>query len=737
MNTYLKVSAIINFIIGGLFTLTGLTDDAVFLSVYGLIELGFGTYFYFLSKEDIQTLYEHRGWLLLCGILNFIPSFLSSIFVFIAYDQINIAYKKIKKKKKKIHKNEKKKLDLLLKVGAGLIISSGVILMSTSFSIWIDLLTFAFFTVVFFGLYFFSENYLHNKKSSWVYHLLSMFFLFLTIGNLQEATLTNHWFGFSYVIEYIFEIALFLLFAFISYRSYRKFDTKIYLYSFFTSLFLALGSFLDALSIPYFLSLTCVNLIVLLVSMLTFKKQEDEKCFRGFLLLVTYVLAIAYIGADEMNDMIMCIFSSVLTLGNMYLLTIPRKDVWSSITTTIVSIPLLPCMVMFLQIPMHTQIWVLMLSYCLLFGLLLLYKDSIKNVLFHTLTTIVLNLSLFGVYLYSYQVGVAAALMVSFALLFVHFMYLTIYDTKKTIEYYLQPAKTALLAFTCLMILKPSFSLDDTLMFGIVSMILLLINHLKLEKELKWSYFVTYFIFFIYDFLISLGTTYMMGRLLLILLSIYTAYFTYHHKDARIKNLYPLTYGWCFLIIYELISIQNMFHFPTLLNDLIVILSFLVGAISNYENKKMFGASLVALILPMYHLISFYFGEAVVQLLGGNLLVILAILWFNEKAIKSEKDRRIFAPIMVSVSLLYVFFSPLLLVGIYVGLVTILLMMYSKYQKDYPILYKTSLVLFIINLCFHLPAFLSWIPLWSYLMIAGLGVIGFVTYKEMIERKGK
>ncbi len=736
MNTFLKVSAIINFVIGGFFTLCGLTADVISMSVYGLIELGFGTYFYLLSKEDIQTLYDHRGWLLTCGILNFIPSFVSSIFVFLAYDQIIADYKKQKKKKKKKEKNENKKLDLLLKLGVGLILASGVLLMSTSFSIWIDVLTFGAFAALFFGLYLFSEKYVKNRNSSWGYHLLSMFFLFLTIINVEEATLTNTWFS-GHVLEYVFEIALLLLFSLISYRSYQKFNIKIYLYSFFTSLFLALGSFLDALSIPYFVSLTCVNLIVLVVSMLSFEKKEDENCFRGFLLLVTYVLAIAYIGAGEMNDMIMCIFSSVLTLGNMYLLTIPRKDLWSSITTTFFSIPILPCMVLFLGLPTHIEIWVLMLSYCFLFGLLLLHKDSVKNVLFHTLTTIVLNLSLFSVYLYSYQVGVAAALMVSFALLFVHFMYLTIYDSKKTIEYYLQPAKTALLAFTCLMILKPSFVLDYTLIFSIVSMILLLINHLKLEKELKWSYFVTYLIILIYTFIISLGNTYMMGRLLLIFLAIYTSYFAYHHKDVRIKKLYPLIYGWSFLIIYELISVQNMFNFPVLLNDLVVTLSFLVGAVSNYENKKMFGASLVALIIPIYHLITSYVGREVVQLIGGNILVILAILWFSEKIIKNTKDRNIFAPVMISVSLLSFLFQPLVIIGIYVGLITILLMIYAKYKKDYPILYKTSFVLFIINIFTHLPAILSWIPFWSYLMFAGIGVIGFVTYKEMMSGKEK
>lgn len=736
MNTYLKVAAIINLILGGLFTLCGLAADTVVFSIYGLVQLGLGAYFYLSTKEDITTLYERRGWLLLSAILNLLPSFISSIFVFIAYDQINTAYKKQRKKSKKKKTNEKQKLDYLLKIGVGLIISSGVILMSTSTSIFVDVITFGFFAILFFGLYLFSDKHLNIKNSAWGYHLLSMFFLLLTVGSLQEATLNNTWFGIGHGGEYIFDITLMLIFSFISYRSYRKFHTKAYLYAFFAGLFLSLTSFLDLLNLPYFVCLTCFNLIVLLVSMFEFEKKEEKNCFKNFLLLMTYILAIAYIVAEETTpDMIMCIFSSVLTLGNMYLLTIPRKDQWSSITTTLFSIPVLPFMISFLNISTDIQVWVLMLSYCLLFGILLLHKDSIKNVLFHTLTTIVLNLSLFGVYIYSYQVGVAAALMVSFALLFIHFMYLTIYNSKKTVEYYLQPVKTAILAFTCLMLLKPSFVLDYTLILTIVSMLLLLVHHLNLEKELKWSYFVTYLIFFIWTFLVSLWNTYMMGRLLLLFLAIYTAYYTYHHKEKRVQKLYPLMYGWSLLMIYELVTVHNMFGFPALLNDLIVILSFVVGIVSNYENKKIYAASKIALVVPIYHLFTTVINEVVVQLICSNALVILVIMWFSENKMNNQKDRNIFAPIMIGLALLYVIFSSSLAVGIYVGLVTGILMIYANYRKDYKVLYNTCLVYFILNILFHLQSLLEWIPFWSYLMIAGIGVIGFVTYKEIIREK--
>lgn len=741
MNIYLKVAAIINFIIGGFFTLLGIPGDIPFLLGYGIFELGIGFVYYQSNKLDIEELYNRRVWLLILAIVNVLFNLFSSIFIFIAYDHIKMEYKKKKKKRKKTKKDkineEKRKLDTLLKMGVGLILLSGIIFMNSSmfqFTGWVKFLFLLILSVLFYGLYLFSEKYLKIQNTTWGYHLLSMFFLLLAYFIIPYEDVFGTWIG-NYIK--IHEMTFFILFSFLCYTSYKKFNHSLYLFGFYLGSFFALWSFLDIINIPYFMEIVCMELVISLLSMLDFSKKEEKKIFMYFLLFWTYILSFYYIDASVVNDQVMCVFAGFLLLGNMYLLTLSNEESWAPILTTLCSVPILPTMVSILNLSISNQVWVLTFSYCFIFGILLLNKYTIKKVLFHNLTTLVLNLSLFGVYVYAYQVNVSLALMVSFALLFLNFMYLTVFDSKKTIEYYLQPVKTSILIYTCLRLLKPIFILDNTLIFSIISMLLLLIVHLRMEHELKWDYFITYLISMFITFMVSICNGGMVGSLLVLILIVYTSIYTYQSKEIRVHKLYPLIYGWTLLMIYELISIQNVFAFPQVMSDILVILMFIIGMVANMENKKIFTATSLAILLPIYELFKNLVMEELARNLFVHLIFIYLIMWFSEKVIKKEKDRNVFSAVMIAVLLLTFVFNTNWLVGLYISLVTLTLMVYSTYKEGYNYVFNVSFVFFILNLITHLYFFWKQIPFWAYLLFVGIFIIGLVTFKEVKKEKKK
>ena len=81
--------------------------------------------------------------------------------------------------------------------------------------------------------------------------------------------------------------------------------------------------------------------------------------------------------------------------------------------------------------------------------------------------------------------------------------------------------------------------------------------------------------------------------------------------------------------------------------------------------------------------------------------------------------------------LVQVIFTTDVVVAIYVGLVGILLIALGFSREDLSILFKAGIVVTVVNIIFQLRSLWSEIPFSLYLLVGGLGIIGFVTYKEI------
>ena len=69
-------------------------------------------------------------------------------------------------------------------------------------------------------------------------------------------------------------------------------------------------------------------------------------------------------------------------------------------------------------------------------------------------------------------------------------------------------------------------------------------------------------------------------------------------------------------------------------------------------------------------------------------------------------------------------------IGIYIGTIGIMTILVGYYKKKQTYFFNTGIIITITNIIYQLKIW-NQIPFWLYLLLGGLSIIGFVTYKEM------
>ena len=184
---FLKYAGILNIIIGAM---------ATSVKIYSAIVLFIGIIQIVLSRKDEDSIIEYRSHLIFLAIISIPVNFVSSIFTFIAADNVKIiennkingtngppGKKKIVYKKKPVDPDVKK-IDILLKLGVGMVFVSGILFATTSWDFISNLskaIALVILGTLFLALSRFSENKLKLYNTTYMYWILGMAFYLLTI----------------------------------------------------------------------------------------------------------------------------------------------------------------------------------------------------------------------------------------------------------------------------------------------------------------------------------------------------------------------------------------------------------------------------------------------------------------------------------------------------------------------------------------------------------------------------
>ena len=174
-----------------------------------------------------------------------------------------------------------------------------------------------------------------------------------------------------------------------------------------------------------------------------------------------------------------------------------------------------------------------------------------------------------------------------------------------------------------------------------------------------------------------------------------------------------------------------------ILNSIIVLLIYIILLYVFHNNESFTKINNFAIIIPLVYAIeSMEYGYTYERVLI-NILEFYALYLILKYFCKSKNDKDflcIFGTIFV---LSQVFFINEWIVGIYVGVVGILLIFAGFYLKEYEKLFIMGILVTVANIVYQLRQLWSQIPFYLYLLIGGLGIIAFVTYKELKNQNKK
>ena len=244
-------------------------------------------------------------------------------------------------------------------------------------------------------------------------------------------------------------------------------------------------------------------------------------------------------------------------------------------------------------------------------------------------------------------------------------------------------------------------------------------------KEEKTRFLIYGIIATILTLLASINVEEVMVSIFPVLTSLYIAGVYYNHK---IKTYVILPYILFIICLYIPVVLINVFDINAVFNTIIYI--WIVIMLMIFLNSDLIKKiTEISIVLPILNLIyendlSHVLESIAISILGLN-VTFLVIRFFV------KKDHNVYAIIGIALSLLGVIFQANIYIGLYVGLVGIIVLVIGYNYEKFNHLFKLGIGIIILNIIVQLFELWEKVPFPIYLLVTGLGIIGFVTYKEM------
>ena len=148
------------------------------------------------------------------------------------------------------------------------------------------------------------------------------------------------------------------------------------------------------------------------------------------------------------------------------------------------------------------------------------------------------------------------------------------------------------------------------------------------------------------------------------------------------------------------------------------------------EIKVLSSVGIIAIVtVGIYH-IDWNIDYVYMLLLSRSIiLVLLALICFI--LVRNQKANNIVASIALPLILASLIFEIDVLVAIYVGCISLAMIIFGFIKKEYKTIYIEGIVFLIANLVIQLWEFWGLLPVWAYLLVGGLTLIGIVTVREL------
>lgn len=728
MKGSLKASGVINIILSCLVFFTVIFGGIISLVIFAFL---LSTGIIFLNYSELNDLSEKKDIILILSILCIPVSFISALINLINIGKISSS---IKERAPNIDP-ETKRIDALIKLGIVLISLAGIIFISSdwnNFSGYLVVIFLLILTIIFYSLYKLFTIKIKLNSSSKLYFILSSIFVLLIYLACGHYDLIGDWFSTTGLGSSLYFSLFWVITSLLTFNLKEITDSDIRVYFGLIFSTLSIYALLEFFGFGHLQILVIINIIALFIKYIS---------RNSYILDYVNVLIKIFIGVAGIS-----LFSGystsllILVLINLVVvnyLNIKTKSVLYQISAPLVtifySIILLGEIVYEYSYSFNDYILficgILSTIYILIMCTKIYeYKLLCKRIYSVTYNIVFFIFSIISLFLDSYVLLIVILIRILVLFSYYFFEYR---NGIKGIEYYIIPIKLSVLLLSILVYLNNYIDITASIVLlsiiGMLSCYYIFIDNKVLNLI---TFILVWFFTFINMFVIIFSENDII--LALSLFSVSLPFILSISKNKDYCN--GVSFSYLLLSSFLILNHGNYEeYYGIIINILLYGLLFIIF----YKNKRYVNLLLLAIVLPIMRLVSEVVDSYDFVILIDNMLVLYLIYIINSRYVKEFENKKVLFIIISSFSFLFIMFAENYIFGLYLGIISLILILYSSMKDNYKSIFIYGIVLLSINLLFRLRTIWYKIPLWGYLLIAGLTIIVFATMKELKKMNNK
>lgn len=720
---HLKIASIINFIFAALLY-SIFSKYSFILVIIGLVTLYFTSF-------NLEQLNKSKGWIIFIGILLVFMNFISGIFVLIGYDHLQgyLKENKDKLKAKEVIDKETKKIDLLLKLGVGMVVISGLLFATTTWntiSNLVKLILLLILGTVFIGLSFFSEKKLKLNKTTQMYWVLGCSFYLLTWIAVCHFEYFGSLFSYTGELSDLAYLTTYLIATIILFITSKKFDVNNLLYLVYAGIYFIIYHFLNYIGIDYMMTMLIITIISLICNLVI--KKNSNNYLSQVSKLVSYFLFFLIVDNYHAYSPILTFLTAITSIINLGILSMKSDHFIDSLLIPSMIYIYLYIGVSNLELTNYSN-----LLFAFLFSCLAIFIRFTKE---KQRTYQVINSS---IYLIAMLIFYFSSVNQELELLLINAIYLitnlinSIHlkkSSKQPIDYYLQIIPITLLIPSITEIVDYDF-FTVMMVFSIISIVYGLMYTITKDKQKK-IYQVAFLLSIIFNILMNFITQELIPSMTLLLSASYLFIRNYRNKEQE-QSVSVLSYIILLVSIFQtsiLIDINILSNYKEVISSIIMILIYGILLLIFRKKNPYEIITNLAMIVPMYYLIDSYVSSDNLNLVLENIVQFYILYLLVRYVCKNTSAKNMLTLLGVIFIVIQVIFESGIYTGIYVGIVGIVVIILGYLNKTNKALFNVGIIITVVNIIYQLQNLWESIPFWLYLLIVGLGLILFVTYKE-------
>ena len=715
----------------------------------------------YLKTKRINDLYKYRNYILGLAIFNLVTARMGSFILFLIVfsmldantDKALIAARIQEMEKYGPSNNEKvkkqvdpqiRKIDILLKLGVVMVFIAGFVFATTGwYSLNSIVKLFIFFLVacLFIGLSLFSEKKIKIKSTIYLYWILGIAFLFMIFLAMGYSLTFGHYFSLLGEGSLLYCGFCGIIFSLLAFITYFKFEEKLFLNLVYSALVLVIVFIGQHFKLGVEEILMLLVPIFTVISLFKINKKSDFytlSIFSKMILFILGVIFIAFIGVY--SNVLATVPLSLLFVFNIYYYIYHNKESDINLFASFIGyVLIIPSLILIVED--NVTLWVLLTTFyvTIMYLLSLLFNNKVlKNsslIIADVITILVFVISINGSFWVPLVVSLLSLLVCGVC---TYIERLDDYD----IEIFVHPVKISMGIYSVIHLVKHFYEISSPSGYWLCTTLLFYILVYCLSRKPKLT--DIYEKFSIAAIIICLLFTTLIQNLFISLI-IFIGIVLFYAEVNWIKNRTKGFKNFVFVLLLAnvifsvraieivMIDITTSFVFSSLVS---ILLFVLIGVFHRKDEVKL-NMSLFAILIPLAMLIEAYSEVEWATIVLPSIFAYYLTFILSRVVDKGSKD--FVGYIGYSIAFLLVIFTENYYALAYSFILIIVSLLLGYIDKNYNALFRVSVVSLILVIIYQLKSFWSLIPAWLYLLIFGLTLIIFATYKQLkfVENKDK